>query len=184
MSASGPALESDAAVADPDFRRRLLVGLCAAAFTPGALAGLMISLRMSIDSPQAAVSLLFFPEIGAVIGLIVAVPVILFAGLPLLWLYLRMGWRSWPSYALGGAAIGFCAAWVEMALQDPAPADLLAVFEANTWPGDKRAGGVLIVVFLGAASASVLWAVLYTRTPVWLGVLLPLACILAVLVTA
>ena len=89
-------------------------GFVAAAFLPGALAGLAFAIfglayvASSALDPKALLILAWtipYMACGAFFGLIVTVPTILAAGLPAYFLYRRMGWTGWPSHSLGGALI-------------------------------------------------------------------------------
>ena len=163
---------------------RLVLALYAAAVTPGFLMGLWACFQSSLDSLAA---LILLPLAAAVVGLLVSVPAIAIGGLPLYWVYRRLGWTAWPGYALGGALIGAVAGQAARPigpLRIPEASAGERVFGAWFWAPDQSTTEVVACGALGAASATVFWACLYARRPMACIALLPAACLLLAIALA
>ena len=143
-----------------------MLGLIAAALVPGSIIGfvlgLMEAVREAAFQPLEVINLAVF---GSIFGLAFAIPAILIAGLPLCFLYLRLGWSDLPRHLVGGAVIGWALALVTGSNQRCFRLGVAG--DLPDWLACLSLGEQLLLSGMGAAAALMFWSVAYRRRP-WL----------------
>ena len=149
---------------DDGFLRML--GFIAAALVPGSILGLalafMEAVREAAFQPLEVVNLAL---VGSIFGLGYTIPAILIAGLPLCFLYLRLGWSDLPRHLAGGAAIGWALAVVTGSKHGCSRQGLAA--NLPDWLACLSLGEQLLLSGMGAVAALMFWSIAYRRRP-WL----------------
>ena len=143
---------------------RQVLGFMVAALVPAFLFGLAMEVANSVSTGRLQpVGLIAFPIFTAIYGLIVTVPTILFAGLPVYGVYVRLGWTDLPRCLVGGSIIGWGAGF--LLYGGSRSVGLSNIWDLDAWRSVMPVHSHIGFALLGAASVLMLWSVIYQRHP-------------------